>query len=227
MPKGTKDLGVRDKKLLEQALTHSSYAHIHHTCDNERLEFLGDAILSAIVAEALYRKHPAWTEGQLTELRAQIVRGKSLAEAARTLGLEAHLRHTLGDSSNPQAMQNLLEQAFEALVGAMFLEKGYEKTKSFILKNMPLQPQSAASLAFNPKGALQEFLQPQVATNAIEYRLLSSSGPGHAQIFTIALLVQGKEIAQGIGLSKKAAEERAALEALAALKKSAQKKARH
>lgn len=198
-------LSFADTALLEQALTHASYAHAHKTPDNERLEFLGDAILSAIVAEALYAAHPAAPEGELTRMRAQCVQGKSLAAAARALGLEAHLRHKVNEPT-AKALDNLLEQAFEALVGACFLELGYEKTKEIVLGWLTLEK----TAQFNAKGALQELLQPKVAVEEIEYRLAGTTGPDHNRVFTVELWVKGKRIAEGTGNSKKAAEEDAA-----------------
>jgi len=201
-----------NKVLLQQAFTHSSYAHAHRLPDNERLEFLGDAILSAVVAETLYAAYPDLPEGELTRLRAQAVQGRSLAVAARELGLSSHLRH-LVSAPSAKAEDNLLEQAFEALVGALFLEKGYDNTKAQVLQWLPIGSDAIPS-AFNPKGALQELLQPKIPTAAIIYKLLKTEGPDHERRFTVALMVEGKKIATASAPSKKAAEELAAKRAL-------------
>jgi ribonuclease-3 len=207
-------LSFKQKSLLEQALTHSSYAHLHHLPDNERLEFLGDAVLSAIAAEVLYKEYPELPEGKLTAIRSQCVQGSSLAEAARQMGLQDHLRHAIA-SPSPKSLDNLLEQAFESLVGALFLELGYEKTKKKVLSWLQIRPQEG--IAFNSKGLLQERLQPRIPVEAIEYRLKSAVGPDHARIFTVELYIQGKLAATSSAASKKKAEELAAQKALKAL----------
>lgn len=227
-----KRLLFKNKALLWQALTHSSYAHLHNISDNERLEFLGDAILSAIVAETLCTKFPTLPEGELTKLRAQCVQGKSLAAAARKLDLQPNLRHTLKNPS-VKTLDNLLEQAFEAIVGACFIELGYEKTKKKVLSWLPLLTGDLADTSpslrpakitafpvpFNPKGMLQELLQPKVPVEGIEYRLCGVTGPDHDRKFTVELYIKGKLIASGVAGSKKAAQEMAATEGLKELQK--------
>ena len=209
------NLSFKDSSLLAQAFTHSSYANLHHLSDNERLEFLGDAILSSIAAEWLYKENPTLPEGGLTKLRAQAVQGNSLAAAAKRLGLEPHLRHSL-NKPNAQATSNLLEQAFEALIGAMFLEMGYEKTKTKVVewlfneRDAAPSGMSAVLTHFNPKGKLQELLQPKVSVEEIEYRLKETTGPDHDRKFTVELYVAGKLISTGVAGSKKTAEEKAA-----------------
>lgn len=209
-------LPLKNKGLLEQALTHSSYAHLHKQPSNERLEFLGDAILGAIIAQALYEKFPTLPEGELTRLRAQCVQGRNLAAAALKLKLDKYLRHTLKTPS-VSAVEHLLEQAFESVVGAMFIELGYEKTSKKILSWLPL-PDAAAENTFNPKGLLQEMLQPKIRVEDIEYRVVNESGPNHARSFTVELFIKGKSASTGTAHSKKAAEEAAAQAALKKLK---------
>lgn len=208
-------LTLKNTELLSQALTHSSTANLQKVPSNERLEFLGDAILGAIIAEALVEKFPTLPEGDLTRLRAQCVQGKNLAAAALKLKLDKYLRHNLKNPS-ASAIEHLLEQAFEALVAALFLEVGYDKTKKKVLTWLPLA--ASAAQPFNPKGLLQEFLQPKIRTEAIEYRLVKESGPNHARLFTVELFVQGKAVCSGSGTTKKSAEEAAAQAALKELK---------
>ena len=214
-----------NKAPFLQAFTHSSYANLHKTQSNERLEFLGDAILSAIIAEALYKKFPTLSEGDLTKLRAQHVRGQSLAAAARKLGLQKYLRHSLKAPSE-QTVDNLLEQAFEALIGATLLENGYEKTKDAVLSWLKISDQKEEE---NPKGKLQELLQPKITVEQIEYRNVSQNGPDHKKEFTVELYIAGKRISTGNGKSKKAAEEDAAVSAVQSLEKlnNSEKKTRH
>jgi ribonuclease III len=203
--------------LLQQALTHSSYAKVHSCPHNERLEFLGDAILGAIIADALYANTPTATEGALTRRRAEIIQGASLANIARRLGVEPHLRHTL-DKPTPKAIERLLEQAFESIVGATFLHLGYPATRSAVLSW--LQPELSASTTadFNPKGALQEFLQPRISVDQIEYRDSGHTGPDHNRQYTVALYIKGKLTATATAASKKAAQEQAATAALTKLR---------
>lgn len=208
-------LSFTDQRLLEQALTHSSFAHLHKTVSNERLEFLGDAILGAIIADALYEKFPTLPEGDLTRLRAQCVQGRNLAAAALNLKLDKFLQHNLKTPS-VSAVEHLLEQAFEALVAACYLKLGYAKTKKKVLEWLPLPDASATS--FNPKGLLQEFLQPKIRVEDIEYRVVKESGPKHARSFTVELFIQGKSVSTGTSHSKKSAEEAAAAAALKKLK---------
>ena len=204
-------LSVKDPALLEQALTHSSYAHVHQVESNERLEFLGDAILSAIVADELYKKFPQLNEGELTRRRAQCVQGARLAAAAQKLGLPEYFRVHM-TSLSQKTLDNLSEQAFEALVGALWLQLGWEKTRAKVLAWLPME--GPGNTGFNPKGLLQERLQPQISVEKIEYKLVSQQGPNHDRSFTVELWVSGKKLAQGTGKSKKEAEESAAQAAL-------------
>ncbi len=206
----------KNKELLAQALTHSSYGNLHKLPHNERLEFLGDAILGAIIAEALYEKFPQLPEGELTRLRAQCVQGKNLAAAARKLSLEKFLQHNLKNPPS-SALEHLLEQAFEALVAAHYLELGYDKTAKKVLSWMTL-PDTSEATEFNPKGLLQEMLQPKIRVEDIAYRVIEESGPKHARTFTVQLSIKGQPISTGTGSTKKSAEEAAAQAGLKQIK---------
>ena len=211
----------RDGELLRLALTHPSVTHessalIFH---NQRLEFLGDAVLSLVLTQELYEKFESFGEGPLTKARAQMVNRRSLADQARRLRLGEHLVLSHGEEiSGGRARQSSLADAFEALLGALFLDGGYEAAREFILKNFRdvFGEQAEIPNLENPKGELQEMLQEKSA-EAPRYELLSVTGPDHDRVFECAVLHGGVELGRGKGKSKKAAESEAAVAALRAL----------
>jgi ribonuclease-3 len=211
----------RDGELLRLALTHPSIAHessvvIPH---NQRLEFLGDSVLSLVLTHELYDKFQTFGEGPLTKARAQMVNRRSLAEQARHLGLGEHLILSHGEEiSGGRARQSALADAFEALLGAIFLDGGYEAAREFILRNFrdAFGELTEIPNLENPKGELQEMLQEKSA-EAPRYELLSVTGPDHDRVFECAVLHAGIELGRGKGKSKKAAESEAAVAALRAL----------
>jgi ribonuclease-3 len=213
----------RNEELLRLALTHPSIAHEQNNPapHNQRLEFLGDAVLGAVLSLQLYEKFPGADEGLLTKSRAKLVNASSLAAHGRALGLGAHLILSRGEeNSGGRDRPSTLADTFEAVLGALFLDGGYEAARAFIL------PEFAADCAElvlplgieNPKGELQELLQSR-SPSAPEYRLISATGPDHDRMFECAVLHDGVELARGHGRSKKAAECEAAQGALVALKK--------
>ena len=204
--------------LLEQALTHPSVAyelHRPHT-SNQRLEFLGDAVIQVVVTEHLFRMFPDFSEGRMTKLRTRIVSRMALRERALALDLGAFLMMGRGEeASGGRERASTLADAFEAVVGAIYLDGGFEASRMFLLQQMDeifadleSQPEE-----INPKGFLQELLQ-SIAPNAPEYELLSQSGPEHSKKFVCRVVWNGIELGRGEGLSKKEAQVAAAEAAL-------------
>jgi ribonuclease-3 len=217
-------LGYRfhDEGLLKLALTHPSVAHespgnVQH---NQRLEFLGDAVLSLVLTQELYQCFPAMGEGPLTKARAQMVNRRTLAEEARRLKLGENLVLSHGEeASGGRNRPSALADAYEALLGAIFLDGGFAAAREFILRCF-LDAFGALTQIpnlDNPKGDLQEMLQAESA-EAPQYELIAVSGPDHDRVFECAVYHGGVELGRGLGKSKKAAESAAAFAALAALR---------
>lgn len=203
--------------LLKEAITHKS---IKSSINNERLEFLGDAVLDLIVGEYLYHKFNTQSEGDLSKLRASLVNEDSLAKIAKELKLGEFLYLSPAEENNGgRDKQSLISDALEALMGAIYLESGLNSVKVIFIdlleKNFP--DINLNSLTKDYKTALQEVTQAQIGT-VPKYELISSSGPDHKKSFEMAVLLNGKEIARATGNSKKAAEQACALKALEMLK---------
>jgi ribonuclease-3 len=212
----------RDRDLLQLALTHPSVAHDSGapTPTNQRLEFLGDAVLQLVLTRELYERFPSFDEGPLTKARAKLVNRRTLAERGRALALGRHLLVSRGeDMHGGRERLSALADAFEAVVGAIFLDGGFEAAKGFILRQFPAAfgGLSVIPVLENPKGELQELLQ-SVSTEAPEYLVVSATGPDHDRLFECTVHHGGVELARGTGKSKKAAESQAALAALALLR---------
>ena len=216
------DYRFRDSALLRLALTHPSVAHELGASmqNNQRLEFLGDAVLQLVLTRELYDKFPAFGEGPLTKARAKLVNRCTLAERARQLDLGQHLivsrgEHLYGGRERPSA----LADTYEALLGAILLDGGYDAARHFILRQFQeaFGGLSAIPILENPKGELQELLQ-AVSPEAPRYLAVSASGPDHDRIFECTVHHGGVELARGRGKSKKAAESEAALAALTKLR---------
>jgi ribonuclease-3 len=208
----------RDANLLALALTHPSLAHEQNqpAPHNQRLEFLGDAILGAILSQDLYEKYPDGDEGLLTKKRAKLVNATSLAEHGRALDLGAHLILSRGEeTSGGRARLSTLADAFEAVLGAIFLDGGFGAAREFVLREFSADTAELAldSHIANPKGELQELLQ-STSPVAPVYQVISADGPDHDRDFVCAVLHHGVELARGSGKSKKAAESDAAAAAL-------------
>lgn len=217
----------REPGLLRLALTHPSVAHEQGlpVQTNQRLEFLGDAVLQLVLTRELYEKFPTFGEGPLTKARAKLVNRRSLAERARQLGLGDYLIVSRGEEiSGGRERPSALADTFESLLGAIFLDGEFAAARDFILGQFlsSFGELSAIPILENPKGELQEFVQ-SFSSEAPRYHVVSASGPDHDRVFECTVHHAGVELARGLGKSKKAAESEAAMAALAKLR--AQKRA--
>jgi ribonuclease III len=211
----------RDRRLLELALTHPSVAHGQEDNQqhNQRLEFLGDTVLSLVLTRELYQRFPSYGEGPLTKARAQMVNRRSLAERARRLGVGECLRLSHGEETNGGRLRpSALADALEALVGAVFLDGGLDAAREVVLACFQdsLGGFSVLPRIENPKGELQELLQAGSVLGP-RYQLAAMSGPDHDREFECLVFHGEVELGRGRGKTKKAAESQAALAALAAL----------
>jgi ribonuclease-3 len=213
-------LGYRfaDVAYLRLALTHPSVAHEQGAgvVHNQRLEFLGDAVLQLVVTRELYEKFPTLGEGELTKARAQMVNRRTLADQARTLGIGGCLRLSRGEENHGgRCRPSALGDAFEALIGAIFVDGGWEAAAAFVLRRFhaAFGQMRTLPLLENPKGELQERLQAG-STEAPIYQVASIRGPDHDRCYECAVLHRGVELGRGVGKSKKEAESRAARSAL-------------
>ena len=208
-----------DEKLLRQALTHSSFAnekHLKKHSDNERLEFLGDAVLEIISSEFLYKEYPDKPEGELTKLRASIVCEPTLALCTKDIALGEYLLLGKGeDQTGGRGRKSILSDALEAVIGAIYLDGGFANAKEFIHKYI-LTDIEHKQLFYDSKTILQELIQGR--HEQLSYELIDESGPDHDKQFTVAVLVDGERVSEGEGHTKKAAEQQAAYQALLMLK---------
>ena len=212
----------RDTSLLQRALTHSSHAHEQRTGeDNEQLEFLGDAVLGFVVSDSLCRQYPTFTEGELSKLKGFFVSSANLVRYAEQLELGRYLHLGKGEEkTGGRKKQALLVDAFEAILGAMYLDSGLDAPRSIIDRLVGLQIAEIGRPAgqfTDFKTALQEWLQSQ-SMGSCRYTLASEEGPAHQKLFTVQVELGGDIIAQGIGLTKRAAEQAAAKQAFEDLK---------
>lgn len=202
----------QDKTLFRKALTHSSYVNEHRMdklqC-NERLEFLGDAVLEIVSSEYLYGKYPEKPEGELTKIRASIVCEPTLAFCADEIQLGSYLLLGRGeDSTGGRQRHSVVSDAMEALIGAIYLDGGFANAKEFI-HSFVLNDIEHKQLFYDSKTILQEMVQAEVHHN-VEYEILGEEGPDHNKTFEVCVLLGGKEIGRGSGRTKKAAEQVAA-----------------
>ena len=208
-----------EQRLLQQALTHSSFAnekHMKKLSDNERLEFLGDAVLEVVSSEFLYKEHTDLPEGDLTKLRASIVCEPTLALCTREIDLGKYLYLGKGENlTGGRGRKSILSDALEAVIGAIYLDGGIEPARAFVLRFIPHKVDVAvAGGAFKDyKTMLQEIVQKN-KQETLEYRLAGQSGPDHDKRFTMELLLNSNVFASGTGRSKKEAEQFAAKKAL-------------
>lgn len=210
----------QDKALLEEALSHPSLSSEIRPAppDNQRLEYLGDAVVELTVSDHLFHRFPELEEGPLTKLRASVVSKPALAAAARSINLGQALFMSNGEeSSGGRKRASNLADAFESLAGAIFLDSGLESAREVILKL--LEPQldrlNPTTALGNAKGELQEILQ-KCSRESPVYRVLSEEGPPHSRTFVCTVTWQGRQLGQGTGPSKKTAETEAAKSALLA-----------
>lgn len=209
-------LSFSNLSLLVRALTHRSYVNEHSQAveDNERLEFLGDAVLDFIVGAWVYNRFPEMPEGDLTKMRSALVRNEQLAKFARTLNLGRALRLGRGEfTSGGQDRDNLLGSAFEALIGALFLDSGLSAVDAFVNPILEEARESVLNEIHDPKSQLQEWAQSK-KLGAPRYHVVSTSGPDHAVIFEMEVAIAGVVKGIGTGSSKSSAEHAAAQEAL-------------
>ena len=215
----------KNQELLKRALTHTSYANEHMTNggammeDNERLEFLGDAILDFVAAKWLYHHFPELDEGRLTSLRAALVRASTLAQFAESIHLPDYLLLGKGEAdSGGRHRSNILSDAFEALMGAFYLDQGFEAVCGYFEQMI----ERVAPVVLNenldrdPKSQLQEWSQARLSVTP-HYKLVSAEGPDHAKTFTVEVWLGSTVAAVGIGSSKQVAEQSAARTALSSL----------
>ena len=210
----------QNETLLRQALTHSSYANERHrkSEDNERLEFLGDAVLELVSSEFLFLNYPKLSEGDLTKLRASRAGEPTLAACTAQMQLGDFVRLGRGEEqTGGRRRKSILSDALEAVIGAIYLDGGFTNAKEFILKFI-LTDIEHKKLFYDSKTILQEFVQGNYE-EALSYRLLEESGPDHNKNFTVEARIGDRAIGSGSGRTKKAAEQEAAYQALLLLKK--------
>lgn len=211
----------QDKRLLETAFTHRSYLNENKAPGrehNERLEFLGDAVLELVVTEFLYAKYPEKPEGELTAFRAALVNTQSISDAGTKLGMNEYLLLSRGESRDTgRARLIILANAFEALIGALYLDSGYEVAKTFIAEQLFHKTEDVVAnrLWQDAKSKLQETAQEKSGITPT-YQVMSQSGPDHDKVFLIGAFIGEEKLATGEGRSKQEAEQDAAQKALAA-----------
>lgn len=208
------DISFNNEALLMEAMTHSSYANEHKEMKgiyNERIEFLGDAVLELTISDWLFRQFPHFQEGQLTKLRAQIVCEDSLSLLAKECSLNKYLLLGKGETlSGGREKPAILCDVFEAFIGALYLDKGVNEVQRFLnLVVIPKIKNGRYELITDFKTELQEYLQ-QNGPVHIRYELVKEEGPSHDKIFTVQLIVDGKKYKTASGKTKKAAEQMAA-----------------
>lgn len=205
---------VNDFNLYRTAFTHQSYSNEHGVESNERLEYLGDAILDFLVADYLYRKYPNEPEGSLTKVRAKYVCTRANSEYATILNLnEAFL---LGKGETEQGgknKQSLLADLFESFLGAVYLDSGIDKVQEILNKLVYPRINNQSSFFIDYKSKLQEYIQSE-SRKSVEYQLIKDSGPAHNKTFTVVVTHDKVRLGMGVGKSKKEAEQQAAEDAL-------------
>lgn len=212
----------QNKRLLENALMHSSYAnekHLTYEHNNERLEFLGDAVLELISSEFIFLENDTMVEGKMTKLRASLVCEPSLAYVARQIGLGDYLLLGNGEMQTGGAKRDsILSDALEAVIGAIYLDGGFDPAKKFIHRYV-LADIENRQLFYDSKTVLQEMVQEINHENTrITYPILKEEGPDHNKTFYVSCEINGKQYASGSGQTKKMAEQRAAYETILLLK---------
>ena len=212
----------RNKALLNMALTHVSFANEREIESNQRLEFLGDSILSFVVAEYLYHKYPDFDEGRLTEIRAAAVCEKSLAAASRKMHIGDAIKFGKSEKvCGGKEKDSILADTFETILGAIYLDSDIETARAWIMKQLIQQIEHATTLDLrNYKSEIQSYFQKRdKGTEVVYYRLKERTGPDHCPVFSVEAVYQDKVIGTGTGSSRKRAEQEAAKEALLKIEK--------
>ena len=206
-----------NKNYLNSALTHSSYANEskNKIPNNERLEFLGDAVLNIVVSDYIFKNYPKLSEGELTKLRASLVCEKSLCEFSKILEVGNFLKLSKGERhSSGNNRPSILADAFESIIAAIYLDGGFEEARKFILRFVEDQLKNPVGKSFEDyKTVLQEIIQ-QNKEEILKYELIEESGPDHDKSFVSEVYLNSNVIGRGVGRSKKEAEQQAAKEAL-------------
>jgi ribonuclease-3 len=212
-------LGYRflNRDLLAAALTHASIAE-HRLASNERMEFLGDAVLGLVICQELYGRFPDYLEGEMTRIKSVVVSRETCARVATRLGIMEHVSLGKGISDAAQMPSSLAACAYEAIVAAIYLDGGLEPARAFIVRDMAAEIERviAGEHRLNYKSLLQQYAQRALGATP-HYEVLDEKGPDHSKAFEVAVAVQGRRFPSAWGPSKKAAEQRAAMEALQAL----------
>ncbi|MBI2582954.1 ribonuclease III [Candidatus Azambacteria bacterium] len=213
-------VSFKKKELLEQALVHRSYLNEnpgYRLDQNERLEFLGDAVLELVTTEHLYERFPEKPEGELTNLRAALVNAEMLGEVAIELGLNDYLLLSRGEAKDTgRGRQYILANAFEAVIGAIYLDQGYAASREFVTRELlekKLDQVLATKAYRDPKSHFQEEAQERAGITPT-YEVLQEWGPDHAKNFRVGVFLGAEKVAEGVGPSKQEAQEVAAREAL-------------
>ncbi|MCL1901459.1 MAG: ribonuclease III [Firmicutes bacterium] len=216
MTDAEKKLGYsfKDKNLLRQAFTHSSYSNENHAKNNEALEFLGDSVLNFVITSYIFIKYPGLNEGQLTKMRSNIVSATPLSDAVKKLKIDQNMLLGAGEKNSQSLSINIFCDLFEAIVGAIYIDGGLECAKKFILKNLQQQLNLNVNLDFTDyKSKLSEYAQKSLKTKVV-YKTATISGPSHNPNFDIDVLVDNNIVGHGFGNTKKSAEQNAAKDAL-------------
>lgn len=216
-------IGVRfaEKELLLSAITHRSYLNEHKEATwehNERLEFLGDAVLELVVTDFLFLKYPDKPEGELTAVRAALVNTVSLAATSERMGVNEYLLMSKGEAKDTgRARQYILANSFEALIGAIYMDQGYDTAKTFIADRLFAKTDEIVQkrLWQDAKSRFQELSQEHVSITPT-YETISQDGPDHDRVFTVAVFLKKEKVAEGKGRSKQEAEQQAAEKAIEA-----------
>ena len=203
------NIKINNQELLNTALTHSSYSNEHGGSNYERLEFLGDAVLQLITSEYFYKKYD-YQEGELSKIRASFVCEEALAQYAKDVGIDKHIK--VGNGQKENINDTIIADTFESVLGAIYLDQGFDIAKSYVLK--VLNPYVLEHHVFlgDYKSRLQEMVQTD--KKSLEYRLVSETGPSHDKTFVFDVVIDGIIYGKGTGKSKKEAEQQAAYDAL-------------
>ncbi|MBU1026497.1 MAG: ribonuclease III [Candidatus Margulisbacteria bacterium] len=209
-----------NRTLLNQSLTHSSFGHERKVPDNERLEFLGDAVLKLVISEYLYHKFPEKAEGDLTKIRASVISDDTLALVGRKFNLGSYLHMSANERrTGGEKRKSNIANAFEALIGAVFIDAGIGKSRELILRGLEseIEKNSRAGYISDYKSTLQEYTQKR-KWELPRYKVVKETGPKHRRVFWMEVKIKGKRFGVGKGGNKKESEQRAAMQALRKLK---------